>query len=53
MIQVHRRLGGSNFSIIYAKYLLRRLLEPILPFRLRARLWLQQWSLDQKATASK
>ena len=26
MIRVHRRLGGSNFSIIYAKYLLRRLL---------------------------
>ena len=53
MIRVHRRLGGSNFSIIYAKYLLRRLLEPILPFRLRARLWLHQWSLGQKATASK
>ncbi|MFV2045476.1 MAG: hypothetical protein ACC700_19870, partial [Anaerolineales bacterium] len=53
MIRVHRRLGGSNFSIIYAKYLLRRLLEPILPFRLRARLWLQQGSLDHKATAGK
>ena len=53
MIRVHRRLGGSNLSIIYAKYLLRRLLEPILPFRLRARLWLHQWSLGQKATASK
>ena len=47
MIRVHRRLGGSNFSVIYAKYLLRRILEPILPFRLRARLWLQQWSLGQ------
>jgi len=45
MIRVHRRLGGSNFSVIYAKYLLRRILEPILPFRLRARLWLQQWRL--------
>ena len=51
MIQVHRRLGGSNFSIIYAKYLLRRFLEPILPFRLRARLWLQQWNLGRQATA--
>jgi len=51
MIQVHRRLGGSNFSMIYAKYLLRRLLEPILPFRLRARLWLQQWNLGQQATS--
>jgi len=53
MIRVHRRLGGSYFSIIYAKYLLRRLLEPILPFRLRTRLWLQKRSLDQSATASK
>jgi len=51
MIRVHRRLGGSNFSIIYAKYLLRRLLEPILPLRLRARLWLQQSGLDEQATA--
>jgi len=47
MILVHRRLGGTNFSMIYVKYLLRRILEPILPFRLRARLWLQQWRLSQ------
>jgi glycosyltransferase involved in cell wall biosynthesis len=42
MIQIHRRLGGSRLSVIYAKYLLRRLVEPIMPLRLRARLWLYQ-----------
>ena len=47
MIRVHRRLGGSNFSMIYAKYLLRWFLEPVLPFRLRARLWLHRWRLNQ------
>ena len=46
MIRVHRRLGGSVFSVIYAKYLLRRVLEPILPYRLSARLWLQGWALN-------
>ena len=45
MIRVHRRLGGSTLSVIYAKYLLRRFLQPILPYRLRARLWLQQWAM--------
>jgi glycosyltransferase involved in cell wall biosynthesis len=45
MMRVHRRLGGGNLSVIYAKYLLRRLLEPLLPFRLHARLWLQQWAM--------
>jgi glycosyltransferase involved in cell wall biosynthesis len=37
MIRVHFRRGGSVFSVIYAKYLLRRLLEPIMPLRMRAR----------------
>lgn len=45
MIRVHRRLGGSVFSIIYAKYLIRRLAEPVLPIRFRARLWMQQWAM--------
>jgi glycosyltransferase involved in cell wall biosynthesis len=45
MIRVHRRLGGSIFSMIFVKYILRRLLEPVLPLRLHARLWLQQWAL--------
>jgi glycosyltransferase involved in cell wall biosynthesis len=39
MIRVHRRLGGSAISTICAKYLLRRALEPLMPLRLRARVW--------------
>ena len=42
MLRVHRREGGSRFSILYAKYLVRRLVEPLMPYRLRARLWLHQ-----------
>jgi len=38
MIRVHRQLGGGVFSIIYAKYMLRKLIEPIMPFRLKLRL---------------
>ena len=45
MIKVHERLGGSKLSVIYFKYILRRILEPILPLRLHARLWLQNWAL--------
>jgi hypothetical protein len=45
MIRVHQRLGGGRLSVIYAKYVVRRLLEPVLPLRLRARLWLQQWAM--------
>jgi len=41
MIRVHLRDGGSRFSVLYAKYLLRRLLEPLMPFRLKLRLGLQ------------
>ena len=47
MIRVHRRLGGSWLSIIYMKYLLRRLLQPILPMRLAAKLWWQAWAPKQ------
>jgi hypothetical protein len=53
MIRVHRRLGGSVISIIYAKYLVRRLLEPILPYRLSARLWLQQWALNRNESSNR
>jgi glycosyltransferase involved in cell wall biosynthesis len=49
MIRVHERLGGGRFSVIYAKYLIRRLLEPVMPLRLHARLWLQQWALGRQA----
>jgi glycosyltransferase involved in cell wall biosynthesis len=39
MIRVHFRDGGSRLSVLYAKYLLRRLVEPIMPWRLRFRRW--------------
>lgn len=51
MIRVHRRLGGSVFSVIYAKYLIRRAVEPILPLRLRARLWMQQWAMSNEGSS--
>lgn len=40
MMRVHFRDGGSRFSILYAKYLLRRLLEPVMPWRLRYFQWI-------------
>jgi glycosyltransferase involved in cell wall biosynthesis len=48
MIRVHERLGGNRFSVIYAKYFIRRILEPILPYRLYARLWLQRWAMGRE-----
>jgi len=48
MIRVHNRLDGSLFSIIYLKYFIRRILEPILPYRLFVRLWLQRWALGRE-----
>ncbi len=48
MIRVHQRLGGTNWSVIYLKYMIRRILEPILPYRLYARLWLQRWALGRE-----
>jgi glycosyltransferase involved in cell wall biosynthesis len=39
MIRVHFREGGSVFSILYAKYLIRRLVEPVMPWRMRYRQW--------------
>lgn len=35
MLRVHRRDGGSNFSILYAKYLMRKLVAPIINIRRR------------------
>lgn len=49
MIRVHERLGGGRLSVIYAKYLLRRLLEPVMPLRLYTRLWFQQWAMGRMA----
>ena len=42
MIRVHRRLGGSVVSPIYGKYLLRRIVEPLMPLRMKLRLWWQR-----------
>lgn len=39
MMRVHFRDGGSRFSIIYLKYLIRRMVEPIMPWRIRIRRW--------------
>jgi glycosyltransferase involved in cell wall biosynthesis len=53
MIRVHERLGGGRISVIYAKYLLRRLLEPVMPLRLHTRLWLQQWAMGRQPREAK
>lgn len=37
MMRVHFRDGGSRFSILYLKYLVRRVVEPIMPLRMRYR----------------
>jgi glycosyltransferase involved in cell wall biosynthesis len=37
MMRVHFRDGGSAFSILYAKYLVRRVVEPIMPLRMALR----------------
>ncbi len=34
MMRVHFRDGGSVFSILYAKYLIRRVVEPVMPLRM-------------------
>jgi len=39
MIKLHFRDGGSRFSILYAKYLVRRVVEPFMPLRLEWRKW--------------
>jgi glycosyltransferase involved in cell wall biosynthesis len=39
MIRVHFRDGGSVFSVLYVKYLIRRLVEPAMPLRMKYRFW--------------
>ena len=51
MIRVHRRLGGTRFSVIYAKYLVRRILQPVWPLRLKARMWASQRSTSRGTEA--
>ncbi len=40
MIRLHFKDGGSRLSILYAKYLVRRIVEPLMPLRLEWRKWL-------------
>jgi glycosyltransferase involved in cell wall biosynthesis len=35
MLKVHRRLGGSRFSVLYAKYILRLVAAPLIKWRRR------------------
>jgi hypothetical protein len=37
MMRVHFRDGGSRFSVLYLKYLIRRIVEPVMPLRLKYR----------------
>jgi len=46
MMRVHFRDGGSRVSILYVKYLLRRLLEPVMPLRMKWRI--TSYSLRQR-----
>ena len=39
MVRVHFRDGGSIFSVLYLKYLIRRLVEPLMPLRMKYRFW--------------
>ncbi len=39
MWRAYRREGGGVFSVFGAKYALRRVVEPLMPLRLRWRLW--------------
>lgn len=39
MMRVHFREGGSRLSVLYAKYLVRRVVEPLMPLRLVYRQW--------------
>jgi len=35
MMRVHFRDGGTKYSIIYLKYLIRRVVEPVMPWRIK------------------
>jgi glycosyltransferase involved in cell wall biosynthesis len=39
MIRVHRRDGGSWFSVIVAKYVIRTLIAPLWHLRIKSKLW--------------
>jgi glycosyltransferase involved in cell wall biosynthesis len=39
MMRVHFRDGGSRFSVLYLKYIIRRIVEPVMPWRIKFRRW--------------
>ena len=47
MVRIHFRDGGSYFSILYMKYLIRKVVEPIMPWRIRY--WRFIYSLKRRA----
>jgi len=49
MMRVHFREGGNRFSILYLKYLIRRIVEPIMPWRIKFRSW--RYRMRQGRTA--
>jgi hypothetical protein len=49
MMRVHYREGGSKFSILYAKYLVRQVVEPVMPLRIKARAWRYQQEQKKRA----
>jgi glycosyltransferase involved in cell wall biosynthesis len=50
IMRVHFRDGGSRVSTIYAKHLLRRALEPVMPWRMKLRLW--RYQIEQRLGAN-
>jgi glycosyltransferase involved in cell wall biosynthesis len=53
MMRVHFRDGGGVFSIFYAKYLLRKILEPIyFPLRLSFRKWSYTRDVERQGGAA-
>ena len=50
IMRVHFRDGGNRLSVIYGKYLIRRALEPVMPWRMKLRLW--RYKLGQMLGAS-
>jgi hypothetical protein len=49
MMKVHFRDGGSRLSILYAKYLVRRVVEPIMPWRMTVRRW--RYALERRTSS--
>ena len=46
IMRIHFRDGGTVFSLLYMKYLLRRILEPVMPLRMA--FWKWKYALSKK-----